>query len=69
MLEKKPTDKNGKPLMAGQHVWAELTNGVGPPRFVFGRIMYVGQDSSFVQPDQRGGTLVNNSKIEIRIDV
>jgi hypothetical protein len=67
MLEKIPTDKNGKPLKTGQGVEAEF-NGVGPPRLLFGRIMYVGSEKSFVMPDGGKGDTVDNSKIEIKID-
>jgi len=68
MLEKIPTDKKGKPLMSGQYVSAEISNGTGPPRSIFGRIMFVGQDSSFVMPDMKEGVRVKNSEIEIKID-
>ena len=69
MLQKIPTDKKGKPLKFGQVVEAEILNGMGPPKFVFGRIMcFVGSDKSFVLSDEKGGYTVENSTIEVKID-
>ncbi len=68
MLKKVPQDKNGKPLKPGQWGYAEFKNGIGPPKKVFGKIMFVCPEKSFVLPDERKGETIENSKIEITID-
>lgn len=60
-------DKNGKLLKPGQWVEAELNKD--PPIFIFGKIMFAGDEKSFVQPDEKEGEKIENSKIEIKIDV
>jgi len=67
MLEKIPTDKNGKPLKVGQWVEAEF-NHTGPPRLLLGRILYVSSEKSFIMFDEMEGDTIDNSKIEIKID-
>jgi len=68
MLNNVPKDKNGKPLERGQWGYGEFKNGMGPPKKVFGKIMFVGPEGSFVLPDERKGETIENSKIEITID-
>jgi len=69
MLEKIPTDKNGKPLMEGQYVICEVSNGMGPPKKIYGRILFIGKERCFVLPELKEGIHVPNSKIEIQIDI
>lgn len=61
-----PTDKNGKPLKVGQWVEAEFNN-TGPPGLLFGRILYVGSEKSFVMSDEKGDA-IDNSRIEVKVD-
>ena len=68
MLNIVPKDKNGKPIKPGQWGYGEFKNGMGPPKKVFGKIMFVGPEESFVLPDERKGETIENSKIEIKID-
>ena len=67
-LNQIPRDKKGKPLKAGQMVVAEFRNGIGPPELLWGRVIYVGKEKSFVMPYDKKGDTIDNSKIEIRID-
>ena len=63
-----PRDKNGKPLKSGQIVEAGFRNGIGPPKLLWGRIMYVGKERSFVMPFEKKGEDIDNAKIEVKID-
>lgn len=65
----KPVDKNGRPLKFGQIVQGVVSNGMGPPKFVTGKlVVFSGPDKSLIETDERRSYVVENKTIEIRID-
>ena len=69
MLNIVPQDKNGKLLKFGQIVEGIIFNGMGPPKFIIGKlVVFSGPDKSVIETDKGGNYVVENSKIEIKID-
>jgi len=79
-----PRDGNGKPLKMGQQVRAVINKSppvtvregryrgtaIRPKEFViFGKILIVGSLSSIILPDQEREERVENSNIEVTIDI
>ena len=65
MLEKIPTDKNGKPLKFCQIV--AVDSGLFEPS-IWGRVMNPGVEKSIIALEGGEINVFDNSKIEIKID-
>jgi hypothetical protein len=68
-LNQIPRDKNGKPLKFGQIVEGVLSHGMGPPKFIIGKLaVFSGLDKSLIEDTEGRYHVVENKTIEIKID-